>query len=96
MIITDTSANGRRSALSVPDDAPQATWPGGVLVGPPDLSGLGLPEEVTTRLHNELFHRGLLRRADVRFRRADVVAALQAALKVDAQLIIDIYEAEGN
>jgi hypothetical protein len=96
MIVTVVDPQGRRSAFAVPHGAEASTWSSGILLGPPDLSELGLPEEVTTRLHNELFVRGVTRRSDAKAKRADVLNALQAALRVDAQRIIDIYEANGN
>lgn len=63
----------------------------GIPVGPPDLSTLGLPEEVSVRLHNQLFHRGLFTRADLRGRGQEVFAAVQAAFKVDASAVTALY-----
>lgn len=95
MIVT-TERSGMKTLRIVPDDAPRETWSAGVVVGPPSLQSLGLPEEVLVRLHSELFSRGIIRRGDARTRRADVHAALMAALRVDAESIITIYEMEGN
>lgn len=97
MIVAYTdSGTGLKTARVVPDDAAPLMWGAGVLIGPPDLGGLNLPEEVTKRLHNELFHRGVIRRNDARNRRGDVHAALMAALKVDAEAIIALYEENAN
>jgi hypothetical protein len=60
MIVTHVDELERRSVIQVPEGTPETRWGQGILVGPPDLSALGLPEEVTTRLHNELFHRGIV------------------------------------
>lgn len=89
-------ANGRSSVRVVPEGAPQSSWGSGIIVGPPDLSELGLPEEVTTRLHNELFNRSIIRSSDARPRRAEVHAALMAAFRVDSERIIQLYEEHGN
>lgn len=87
---------GRKTVRTVPDAAPEATWAGGVIIGPPDLSELELSQEVTTRLHNELYNRGIIRRGDARARRPEVHAALMAALRVDSERIIQLFEETGN
>lgn len=96
MTVTHVDEMDRRTWVHVPDGAPEKTWGQGIAIGPPDLSSLELGEETTTRLHNELFHRGIIRRSEARTRRADVHAALMAALRVDAEKIITIYEENGN
>ena len=96
MLVIHTDDEGRKTAVQVPDGAPEKTWGQGILLGPPDLSSLGLREDLTTRLHNELFNRGIIRRSDARARRADVYAALMATLRVDAESIITLYEENGN
>ncbi len=63
----------------------------GIPVGPPDLSSLGLPEEVSIRLHNQLFHRGLFTRANLRGRGQEIFAAIQAAYKVDSAAVTTLY-----
>lgn len=82
--------------VQVPDGTPEKEWGQGIVVGPPDLTPLGLPLEVTTRLHNELFHRGIIRRGDARVRRPEVHAALVAALKIDVEHIITLFQEEAN
>ncbi len=63
----------------------------GIPVGPPDLSSLGLPDEVSIRLHNQLFHRGLFTRANLRGRGQEIFAAVQAAYKVDSAAVTALY-----
>lgn len=63
----------------------------GVVIGPPYLDGLELPDSVMVRLHNELFYRRLFTLADVRRRPIDVDGALRAALKLDVQKILEAY-----
>jgi hypothetical protein len=75
----------------LPAGVPDSEADRGIPVGPPPLAALGLPEATEIRLHNELFHRGLLRAEDVKRHPAAVVAAVQAALKVDAGLVMDCY-----
>ena len=84
-------AEGRWWVVTLPDGAPDADAPMGFLVGPPSLEPLGLPLELEIRLHNELYARHLLTAGDVKRRRMDVIGALQSALKVDSQRIVDLY-----
>lgn len=90
--VVDAKKQGRWYKVVVPDDAPEELYAYGIIVGPPDLSSLGLPPSIEMRLHNELFVRGLISKRDVRSRMPDIISALQAALKVDAQLIAGLYE----
>ena len=96
MAVTTSANDGRKTKVLVPEGAPETTWKQGIVIGPPDLSSLGLKEEITTRLHNELFNRGIIRRGDARAQRAEVHAALMSALRVDAETIIALYEEQGN
>lgn len=96
MAVKVTDDAGRVSVMKVPEDAPEKMWPGGILIGPPDLSSLGLSEEVTTKLHNELFNRGIVDRAAARRNRPEVHQALMAALRIDAERIINLYEEQAN
>jgi hypothetical protein len=66
----------------------------GIELGPPDISGLGLSESISIKLHNELFNRNLITWDDVKQRPGEVQAALQAALKVDAGMIMGLYKNE--
>ena len=86
-----TEFGPKKFRVIVPDDASENMWQYGVLVGPPDLGMLNLPEEIEVRLNNELFNRGLITKQDLRKRGAEVIAALQAALKIDAQRIVELY-----
>ncbi len=63
----------------------------GIPVGPPDLSSLRLPDAVSIRLHNQLFHRGLFTKANLRGRGQEVFAAVQAAYKVDSAAVTALY-----
>lgn len=96
MVVTHVDDLERRTIVQVPEGTPETRYAQGIVVGPPDLSSLGMPEEVTTRLHNELYHRGIVRRGDARLRRAEVHASLVAALKVDVEHIITLYEENAN
>ena len=96
MAVKHVDDDGRATIMKVPDGAPEKMWGAGILVGPPDLTPLGLSKEVTTKLHNELFNRGIIDRASARRSRPEVHAALMAALRIDAERIIDLYEETGN
>ncbi len=63
----------------------------GIPVGPPDLSSLGLPDAASIRLHNQLFHRGLFTKANLRGRGQEIFAAVQAAYKVDSAAVTALY-----
>ena len=68
----------------------------GIPLGPPNFTEeLELPEPFATRLHNQMFDRGLLSLDDLRRRPKEVQAALQSAFKLDAARIVNAYhEAE--
>jgi len=83
---------GRKWAVMLPDDAPDADAPMGLPVGPPSLDSLDLPEEIEVRLHNALFDRGLLTARDVRARRREVLGALISALKLGVSRITALYQ----
>lgn len=89
--VTHTDELGRKAVVMLPEQAPDSEAEKGVLVGPPRLDDLGLPVETEVRLNNELFGRGILTAADAVKNSSEVVAALQAALKVDAGKVIGIY-----
>lgn len=63
----------------------------GIPVGPPDLTPLGLPPDLQRTLHNQLWSRRLFTRRDLRGRMPEVLAALQATYKVDAQAVTTLY-----
>jgi hypothetical protein len=59
------------------------------------MDELGIPEPVATRLHNQLFDRGLFTLSDLRHRSNEIQAALQSAFRLDAAGIVTAYaEAE--
>lgn len=91
-MIVNVTKGDRKYKVRVPDGAPQALWQAGIIIGPPDLSELGLPVGIETRLHNELFSRGLITKRDVRKRMSDVYGALQAALQVDATTVASQFK----
>ena len=64
----------------------------GIPIGPQDISGLGLSSDIELALHNQLFHRGLFNHKDIRHNQRELIAALQAAYKVDAQKINNLYQ----
>lgn len=92
MLTVSIQRMGKWYMAQVPDDAPEETWEYGLVIGPPSLESLGLPPSIEVRLHNELYFRGLIQKADIKRRMPDVVAALQSALVVDAQRIAELYE----
>lgn len=93
MIVEITRNGGMKYKVLVPDDAPVENYKYGIIIGPPDLSGLNLPHEFEVRLNNELYNRGLITKKDIVRSRDNVIfGALQAMLKVDTQRITELYE----
>lgn len=83
--VTYTAPDGRMFYVEVPEDAPEHHYRFGVVLGPPDLKIELDTEQLNVRIHNELYARQLLTLHDLRHRPADVVAAIQAAVRIDAQ-----------
>jgi len=85
-----TDEKGRKFISQVPkgheDEAGK-----GIILGPPDISSLNLPEEIETVLHNELFNRGLITLKDVKQRSNELNSALKFALRVNLGKLIDLY-----
>lgn len=84
---------GRKYRSLLPDDAPEAEAPMGILVGPPEdiTDVLDLPEPFATRLHNELFARGLFDYGAAVRNGQGVMGALQAALRLDATTLVAAF-----
>lgn len=89
-IVAFKDKQGRLFRRLIPDKAPDKDAEKGIEAGPPELD-LDMPVSVAVRLHNELYHRGIFSYRDAKERRHDVVAALQAAYKVDAGIVVDQY-----
>lgn len=87
-----TDYRGRKYRVLITDDMEDSQAADGVHLGPLDVvDSLDLPEPYATRLHNELHRRKLYRVKDIRARGNELVSALQATFKVDAQLIAEQY-----
>ena len=89
-----TDFRGRKFLSVLEDHEPDESAPYGILLGPPPdvADDLGLPEDTATQLHNQLFHRGLLAKADVTRRPQELHAALMAAMKMNVQKIMAKYD----
>lgn len=89
-MIVEIEEGGKKYRVVVPDNAKVDTYKYGIRVGPPDFSWL--PPHIDVRLHNELYNRGLITVADVMSRPQEVQAALQAAVRVDVQTVIQTFK----
>lgn len=89
--VTYTDPQGRNWRRRLPDYAGEFQAEVGVPDGPPSLEDLGLPEEIEIALHNQLFYRGIFTKREAVRQRSEIVNALMAALKLDAQRIVDLY-----
>jgi len=94
--VTYTDKEGKRYEVLIPDDAPDSDAAHGVIVGPSSLANLKLPKSVEVLLHNQLHSRGILTASDAKRNRQELVNALMATLKVDAERIISIMEGESG
>lgn len=90
-MIVEVVKNKKKYKVIVPDEVPQDMWKYGIVIGPPSLESLKLPSSIEVRLHNELYNRGFITAKDLRRRMPEVTAALQAALSIDAQTIMQLY-----
>lgn len=90
--VTYIAKDGTKTEVLVPADASAAQYAMGVPIGPPDLGSLELPKEVRVRLNNQLWARKLFTMSDVRRRRQELFAALQAAFRVDTDVLVNLYE----
>src|SRR5688572_20078153 len=80
---------GRKLEFFLPEVADDVAK--GIPLGPPSLEELELPKEIEIQLHNELFHRGILTGRDALRNRNQLIAAVQSALKVDAERVLQAY-----
>lgn len=85
-------SGGRIWWVKIPDNLPDSEARLGIPIGPPSLEGLGLPEEIEISLHNQLAARRIFTSRDIKTRRADVLAAIQGALKLDTEKILTLYK----
>ena len=63
----------------------------GIIVGPPGLEDMGLPDDLRRILHNQLYTRGLITASDLRGRGKEITAAIQATYKVDFTKVTGAY-----
>jgi hypothetical protein len=87
-----TDLIGRVFLVELPDNAPEEHAEMGAIVGPPDLSGLGLPLEMEVRLNNSLYARGLFTSRDIRRKRGELLAVWQSVLQTDVVKLANLYE----
>lgn len=86
-----TDDDGRVWVTTVPDDAPDSHAQIGIPYGPPDLAGMGLPDDVSIRLHNALVDHDVLTFADFKKKRGAVLVAIRTALQIDIQALEALY-----
>lgn len=94
--IVYTDESGRKKVVLLPEDSKDSDPSIGIPIGPPSFEDLGLPLEVEVRLSNELFHRNILTAQDAIKRRSEVLLAIQAALRVDAEKVLGVYLGNGH
>ena len=82
--------DGRKYMAFVSPDEQNGAY---VVIGPPDglMESLGVPEPFATTLHNILFDRKLFTYKDIVANQKIAVGALQEALNIDAQKLVQAY-----
>lgn len=73
--------DGRLYAVLIPEDAPDSAARMGIVVGPPELDSLSIPNELMVAVHNQLYHRKIFTYGDARRHRGDIQLAILTALK---------------
>ena len=86
-------SEGLEWRVELPDNADEGDAAKGIVLGPPDVRELGLPDDLAHRLHSALVARGLFSYNDVLKAggmRA-ILSAYQYALQIDASSIMNLY-----
>jgi len=90
--------NGSIQIKEVPDEASPEQYKYGILIGPPDLSGLSLTNRQIKQLSSELALKGFGDYSDTQGRRSELLDIIRTVLnKRDKNLlkqILEIYQAE--
>lgn len=86
-----TDERGMKHRVTLPSRANNDSAPRGILVGPPDLSTLRLPEDIEVKLSNELASRGLFQYSDISRHRDQAQAAILASIRLDVDLLMAAY-----
>lgn len=83
-----TVIDGRHVVVQIPEGEDPRY---GIVIGPPDLSHLGLPQEIETKLSNELYARGFITKKDVMRNRQELTYALISAFGITVDKIMECY-----
>lgn len=83
--------DGRKFRVLIPEGCPDDHAKFGIILGPPDLSSLGMTKDIEVRLNNQLYDRRIFTFQDSVVRKRDVLAALQSTFAVDVEKIINLY-----
>lgn len=83
-------SDGCRYVSRLPEYEPDGNARLGLLIGPPDLTALNLPDDIRVRLNHELVDRGLLTIDDMRQHRADLDRALMRALRLSSEALLQV------
>lgn len=88
---TYTDPEGRMWWVLLPEGVPDADAYRGIPIGPPSVDGLGLPVEIATRLHNELYARRIFTEREAVRRQQDLHNAMRSALRLDVDRLVALY-----
>lgn len=90
MEVQEIVLEGRKYKALVSPDEQQGAY---IIIGPPEgiTDSLNLPEPFATRLHNILYDRGILSAKDASKKPREIQGALQDALMVDVQKLVEEF-----
>ena len=83
-LVTYTNQEGMKEIRRVPQDSSPLDYHTGILVGPPDFSGLQLEQKIILILNNALVDAGLVSYPDLNGKRAQLLRIVQELPGVDA------------
>ncbi len=90
--------NGSIQIREVPDEASPEQYKYGIVIGPPDLSGLSLTNKQIKQLSSELALRGFGDYSDTQGRRSELLDVIRTVVgrrdKIVLKHILEIYQAE--
>jgi len=83
---------GRKFMSKLENHESDEDAPLGIFIGPPEIvDELGLPEDIATRIHNQLFVRKMWTLRDIEKNPQQLFAVLQSAFSVNTQQIMALY-----
>lgn len=93
MRVVDTVIDGLTYRVQVPEGTEPEYYSRGLILGPPDLSVCGWPEDIADRVHVELYSRGIISKRDAAANRQEIALAIISAMQITVDRILECYNA---